>query len=327
MTQTASISALQAEVWASKLYKDIEKEMFFSANGFIGTGPEAIIQKNTELSKKAGDTIHFPLTTKLSGSGKENDDTLEGYEEAISSYEMSVSVAQLRNAVRLTGIEDESKVTYNMRADAKDKLKIWGAETLQENMFTTLATSPTTNRIVYCSADHSTVETLDTTDLVIASYLGTAKRKAQLASPKIRPIMHKGKPYYVVVLHPYCMRDLKAESSSVIVDAFTNAWWRGEDNPLFTGASLVYDGLIIHEHEDIYRTNDGASSVYIARNLLLGQQAGSWAVAKDWYWREKKFDYDNQYGIATGIIQGFAKTAFNSEDYGCLCLYANAKAD
>src|SRR6056297_871321 len=125
MAVTASIAALQAEAWAKQLYKDVQDEMFFESNGFIGTSPSSIIQKNTTLSKQGGDTVHFGLTTKLSGSGKSNDDTLEGFEEAINSYEMSVSVAQLRNAVRLTGIEDEQKVTYDMRADAKEKLKTW----------------------------------------------------------------------------------------------------------------------------------------------------------------------------------------------------------
>ena len=327
MAVTASIAALQAEAWAKQLYKDVQDEMFFESNGFIGTSPSSIIQKNTTLSKQGGDTVHFGLTTKLSGSGKSNDDTLEGFEEAINSYEMSVSVAQLRNAVRLTGIEDEQKVTYDMRADAKEKLKTWMAETLQDEMFQTLATSPTTNRKVWCSADHSSVGTLDTTDLVLSSYLGTAKRMAQLASPKIRPIKHKGKNYYVVVLHPYCMRDLKDETDSPILEAYQNAWWRGEDNPLFTGAELIYDGLIIYEHDGVYRTNDGSGSAYIARNLLLGQQSGCYAVAKEPYWREKLHDYDNQYGIATGLIYGFAKTAFNSEDYGSICLYANAASD
>lgn len=327
MALTVSTANLRAEAWAKQLYKDVQDEMFFESNGFIGTSPTSIIQKNTDLSKSGGDTMHFGLSTKLSGDGVANDETLEGFEEAINSYEMSVVVAQRRNAVRLTGIEDEQKVTYDMRADAKEKLKTWLAEYLQDEMFQTLGTSPTANRTLFCSADHSTIGTLDNSDLVTSTYLGTAKRMAQLASPKIRPIKHKGKNFYVVVLHPYAMRDLRAEASSPIIEAYQNTWWRGEDNPIFTGAELVYDGLIIYEHESVYRATDGASSAPVARNLLLGQQAGCFPVAKEPYWREKLHDYDNQYGIATGMIYGFAKTAFNSEDYGTICLYSSAAED
>jgi len=327
MAVTSTITALQAEIWAKELYEDVQDEMFFESNGFIGKGADSIIQKNTVLTKNKGDTIHFGLTTKLSGSGVTGDNTLEGNEEAISSYEMPVAVAQKRNAVRLEGEEDEQKVTYNMRADAKSKLKTWMSEMIQDEMFETFGTSPSTNRKLFCSATNSSVGTLDNTDIVTSGYLGTAKRMAQLASPKIRPIKYKGKPYYVVVLHPFCFRDLKAEANSPIMAALNNAWWRGSDNPLFTGAEVVWDGLIIYEHPSVYTATDGASSANVARNLLLGQQAGCYAIAKEPYWREKPFDYGNSYGVATGLIYGFKKTVFNSEDYGTICMYASAEQD
>ena len=327
MTVTSTISALQQEVWAKKLYDDVMDDLFFSTRGFIGTGEDAIIQKKNDLSKQAGDTIHFGLAGKLSGEGIDNDDTLEGYEEALSTYGYDLSIAQKRHAVRLKGIEDESKVGYDERSLAKQKLKVWMSEYLQDLFFETLATSPTDNRKFWCSADHTSIVTLDTTDLLTSSYVSELKRKAKLASPKIRPIKHKGKDYYVLVVDPYVMRDLKAETSSPILTALNNAWWGGEDNPLFTGAEVVWDGVIIYEHEGVYTAGDGASDIRIARNLLLGQQAGAWAIGKDIYWKEKLFDYDNQYGIATGLIHGFGKVAFNSEDYGVICAYSAAVAD
>ncbi len=66
--------------------------MFWTTHGLVGEGPNAVIQKLTNLKKQPGDTINFGLTTKLSGSGVSGDSTLEGYEEAISSYAETVTV-------------------------------------------------------------------------------------------------------------------------------------------------------------------------------------------------------------------------------------------
>ena len=54
---------------------------------FIGTGPESIIQKKTELEKQAGDTIKFTLFAKLAGAGVDGDATLETNEEAPVPYQ------------------------------------------------------------------------------------------------------------------------------------------------------------------------------------------------------------------------------------------------
>jgi N4-gp56 family major capsid protein len=325
MATTSVTSGLVAQLWSKELWKDVQDEMFWTTHGLVGEGPNAVIQKLTNLKKQPGDTINFGLTTKLSGSGKSGDDTLEGYEEAISSYAETVTVNQIRNAVRIAGNFEEQQACYDMRKDAKEKLKIWLAEYIQDQFFTTLGTSPTTNRLVYCSADHTAdVAAFDTDDKLSTAYISKAKRKAMLASPLIRPINIKGKPHYLLVVHPYAARDLRADSTWLAAQEYAGI--RGEDNPLFSGALGVWDGVIVHEHPSVRRFIS-ASTNYVCSNLLLGAQAGAWAVAQEPFWKEDKFDYDNQVGFATGMIQGFVKTQFNSEDYGVITLYSEAVAD
>ena len=325
MSTTSPNANLVREAWAKKLWVDAQDEQYFVKHGFIGESDNSVIVKKIDLKKDKGDTIHLGLSIKLSGDGKTGDNTREGYEEAITTYEMDVEIDQIRNAVRLAGEMEEQKACYDMRSDAKEKLKIWLAEYLDEAMFEALATSPSTNRIQWCSADHSTVATLDTTDLLTPAYISTAKRKAQLASPKVRPIRINGNEHYVLVAHPYAVRDLRNHADWI--DGQQLAGVRGQDNPLFSGALGMWDGVIVHEHPNVYRTNDGASSIYIARNLLLGAGAGVWAIGKEPFWKEKKFDYENQVGFATGMIQGFEKSVFNSEDYGVVTLYSAAVSD
>lgn len=325
MSTTSPNASLVREAWAKKLWVDAQDEQFFVKHGFIGESDNSIIVKKVDLKKDKGDTIHLGLSVKLSGSGKTGDNTLEGYEEAISTYEMDVALDQIRNAVRIEGALEEQKACYDMRSDAKEKLKIWLAEYLDEKMFEDLASSPSTNRLVYCSADHSSVATLTTSDIITPAYISEAKRLAKLASPRVRPIRVNGKEHYVLVVHPYCMRDLRDNADWL--DAQQLAGVRGNDNPIFSGAEGMWDGVIIYEHENVYRTNDGSGSAYVARNLMLGAGAGVWAIGKEPFWKEKEFDYGNQVGFATGLIHGFEKAVFNSEDYGVVTLYASAASD
>lgn len=325
MATSAARTELVPQLWSKKVWADAEKELYFKVHGFIGEGEDSIIQKKTNLAKNPGDTDTFPLVMKLSGNGITGDSTLEGNEESLTDYYMTVSIDQIRHGVRLAGKLEEQKAAYSLREQAKSKLKTWLAEYLNDLMFTTLGTSPTTNRKFLCSADHSTVGTLDSTDLLTTAYISEIKRKAMLASPKIRPVTIKGKKHYVMVVHPYVARDLKLDEKWL--NAQKDANLRGEDNPLFSGALGVWDGVILHEHESVLRDTDGASSAYVAYNLFMGCQAGVWEVAKEPFWKEKEFDYQNQVGFATGLIHGFKKSVFNSEDYGLITAVASAAAD
>jgi hypothetical protein len=93
-----------------------------------------------------------------------------------------------------------------------------------------------------------------------------------------------------------------------------------------SGAMGVYNGIIIHEHEYVYRTNDGAGAIYVSRSILCGQQAATIAWGAPVKWVEKPFDYDNSYGISCGAIFGVLKPMFNSVDYGVITMYSYSAA-
>lgn len=322
MATTQATGNLTAKYWAKELWADVQKEIFFEK--FTGTGPDAIIQKNTALQKAAGDTVVFGLAMKLGGSGVAGDSILEGNEEAMTFYDMSVTVDQIRNAVRIAGEMNEQKVAFDMRSKAKDVLKIWLAEKIDAGFFAKLAADSDDGHVLYGGGKDAENLITDADKLTCALISG-AKRKAQLANPIIRPVKVKGKEYFVMVVHPLASRDLKTDS------AWLNAQYyaaeRGLDNPIFSGMLGVYDGVVLHEHPAVPWTTTGASSARVAHNLFLGAQAGVWAVAKEPYWREKLFDYDNSVGFATGLIHGQAKSAYNSSDYATIQVVTGAKAD
>jgi N4-gp56 family major capsid protein len=157
--------------------------------------------------------------------------------------------------------------------------------------------------------------------------LDAAKQTALIApsgGTRVRPLRINGKQYYVAILHPYDATNLRQDP--VWNQAQRDANVRGEKNPIFSGALGVYNGIIIHEHEYVYRTNDGSGSANVARNVLCGQQAGVLAWGSPVKWVEKSFDYGNSWGISVGAIFGTIKPIFNSIDYGVVTMFAASAA-
>jgi len=329
MANTISTSDLRAELWYKSLFADIPDILFMTR--FMGSSANSAVQVVKDLTKGPGDKITFGLSAKLSGSGITADSELEGNEEAINTYAETLSIDQLRNAVRLTGRMDEKKVAYNMRTDARQKLKIWYAERIDQEIldklcgktsstFANTPDAPASTRNVWAN-DAGADTSLTATEVMDTKVIDAAKQMAILADPKVRPIrlndgMYKGTSVYIMVVHPYQATDLRKDP--VWNQAQREANVRGDKNPIISGALGMYNGVVVYQHEGIYAWAGGSSSIPIARAILMGQQAGIFGEGKPQQWTEKSFDYGNKWGIAVGRIFGVIKPLFNSLDYGVI---------
>lgn len=363
---TVSIDALRPEIWGKQLYADAIDGLYFMVNGMMGKGENNIIEIKDELSKSQGDTITFGLGAKLGkNTGVAGDNELEGNESKINYYSESILIDQWRDAVRLTGKLDEQKNAFDMRMDAKEKLKVRIQEMLEMQFFlkmggvtnssitdiagnalglfsdgsSMLTWSNTPANTVsaeeaagtgarYLCANSSGAASLTAADTLTPQLISKAKVKAMLASPKIKPLMINGKAHYVMFVHPWQAYDLKRTEE--FRQAQREAAARGSENPIFTGALGVWDGVIIHEHEyvpfldvSVAGNNFGAAAsgtdygVDTFRAMLVGQQAIGFAKCKNSEsWVEETFDYKNKYSVSTGIIGGIQKIQFNNKDYG-----------
>jgi N4-gp56 family major capsid protein len=301
------------KAWALDLWKEVMNEIYFKK--FMSEGSDSVITKKTDLKTKAGDSIVIPLLMKLQGSGTAGDSTLEGNEEALTYFDMAVSVAQKRHAVRSEGAQEEQKSQLNFRTNAKSALKIWMSEMIDDSIFAALCSNPSPNRLLLptgCSA----ISDITSSNKLTTTMIRLAKLRAKMASPKIRPIKVDGKDHYIMLVNPYAADDLKQDSTWL--QAQREAGIRGKENPIFSGALGVYDGVILHDHESVPLAAEGSSGAQVSYNVLLGAQAGAYAIAKEPFWKEKKFDYDNQQGVATGLIYGVRKSVFNGEDFGLI---------
>jgi N4-gp56 family major capsid protein len=112
---------LAVKVWSKRLFEEVTKESYVGK--FLGTSSNSLIQRQTDLSKSAGDRIRVGLRMLLTGDGVQGDATAEGNEEALTTYSMDVFVDQLRHAVRSGGKMSEQRVPFSVREEAMQGLK------------------------------------------------------------------------------------------------------------------------------------------------------------------------------------------------------------
>lgn len=94
----------------------------------MGPTSASIIQVRDETSKSAGDKITYGLRMQLSGNGVIGDGTLEGSEEALTTFSDAVIVNQLRHAVRSAGRMTQQRVPFVIRDEALSGLRDWLTE-------------------------------------------------------------------------------------------------------------------------------------------------------------------------------------------------------
>ena len=326
---TTSISpALVKQAWARDTWESGIHRAFFDK--FTGNSPENIIQIRTELAKDDGDTINIPLLMPLTGDGVTGDDWLEGQEEMMIYRDFKVTINQLRHAVRLKGKMTEQSVSLDLRKDAKVALSNWLADTIDKTMFKELSLNPTPDRIVYGGTATSEAN-IGAADTFTTALIGRAKRIALAdENTMVKPVMIDGLETYVMVIDQWQARDLKKDPTWIEAQQYANV--RGNDNPIFSGALGVYDGVVLHQCNRIIRTDTGSGGTKVGHALFLGRQAAVFAVGDNPTWNEKTFDYGNKIGFEFGRIFGIKKTQFkydgtNPTDFGCINVLTASEDD
>lgn len=352
ITAFGTNDAQTVKIWSALTMREALKSTL--TEKFLGTGKGAIIQRLTELEKSAGDTIKYDLLMQMQNAGVTGDNRMRDNEEALIYHQDYIVIDQLRNAHAFRRMSQQ-RTLHDMRMDAKGQLADWWADKLDTYMFNALCgnanwthgrvgTAPDSDHVVY-SGDATSVATLGTNDQFSLADLDYAKEKAKTLTPPIRPVKIDGGEYYVCVLHPYSVTDLRLD---VAQSAYTS-WpdiqmWanqRGMKNPIFTGALGVYNGVILYESTRI-RPAQASSVDYSStrRNLFLGAQAGTFCVGNAYdsieqsrvgkdnmmSWYEEIDDYGNEKGISCGCIFGVKKTTFNSKDFATIAIDSYAAA-
>lgn len=208
-------------------------------------------------------------------------------------------------------------------------------------------TAPSANRHYRWDGTNKKLAAGDTTAMVAADkicYAALVRLKSIATNRRIKSLRAGGQKLYHVLMHPETLADLKLDPD--FLANVRNAGVRGNSNPLFSGAIVTVDGLVLHEHPYSYTTleattgtatNEGwpgyqwgaAADTAGNRVLLIGAQALALADIKIPLYEEMDhFDYRAKPAIGIGKIFGFMKPVFKgskdaystAEDFGVLAM-------
>jgi N4-gp56 family major capsid protein len=358
LTNFAALTDEQKTVWSREFWAAARNASFI--NKFAGTGPNSMVQRIPELTKdEKGARAVITLVADLVGDGTAGDNTLEGNEEAMKSYDQVIRIDQLRHANQHLGRMAEQKSVVTFREQSRDKLAYWIGDRMDQLAFLTMSgiaysnkntggarvgsqlpqleyaadvTAPTANRYLRWVASSSSLAPGDTTAVVAAdtpSYKSIIALKAFAKTHYVRGIPGPGgEEVFHLFLTPLAMSKLRLDPDYIA--NLRNAGVRGPSNDLFAGAtsSIMIEGVMVHEFRHVYHTAGLASgskwgaagAVDGCAGLFAGAQALGFADIGDAYWVEEGKDYENRQGISIGKIFGFLKPKFFS-------IYDNATED
>jgi N4-gp56 family major capsid protein len=355
LTNFARMTSEQKTAWSMSLWKAARNWSFLTR--YLGTGPDAMIQRVTELkASEKGTRAVITLVADALGDGVAGDRTLKGNEEALRSYDQVIRVDQLRHAHKHEGRMAEQKSIVSFRKEARDILGYWLADRIDQLAMLTLSgvaytykpdgttrvgsdlpylefaadiTAPSTNR--YLVWDKTGFGVNSATSSLASDDLPTwgmfVDLKAILQERYVRPIRgSEGLEVFNVFMSPRGIAALKKDTN--FLSAWKESMPRTPDHPIFKGGDVIYvDGFAIRPSRHVYSPSTwGGGSQKGQRILVCGAQALAYADLGTPYWVEEDDDYENQQAISVGKIIGFKKPVFRSdvsgtnEDFGVVCV-------
>jgi N4-gp56 family major capsid protein len=341
--------------WGKLAMKWADKNSWFTK--LSGESEDSIIVRRNDLKKEAGDRLTINLVAPLVSDGVVDDEPLDGTEEAMSIYDYTVDLHEYAHCTGINGKLTQKRTDIPLLNVAKNQLGLWWGQkkdTLICKALSGLASAdatiavnaPSTARKWYGGETAAgAVSANMTTDALIAdetNYLmgpgvvSVIKRMARTANgktyPKIRPIMMKGKEYYVMLISQYQDKAMRANTNWR--NDFLNAAVRGESNPIFSGADYVIDGVLIHVYDKIeerlgaggatvgteaFESGDGCTNtVHVARALFLGAQAGVELYTDEVEMTPDTSKYGRKPGVGLSSMAGIGKCEFNGYDFGVI---------
>jgi len=291
LTNFASLTSEQLTAWSRDFWR-VARNMSF-VNQFAGSGSNAMVQRITDLTKSdKGTRAVITLLADMAGDGVTGDNTLEGNEEALRAYDITVELDQLRFANRIAGRLADQKSVVNFRETSRDALAYAMADRMDQLAFLTLAgvaythktngalratsattglelvdlefasdvSAPTSNRHLRVSGnDLVSGDTTAVTDSDVIKYRHIVDLKAYAKDNYIRGIRGAGNDeVFHLFVTPQQMADLKLDSD--FLANVRNAGVRGSSNQLFAGSSsLMVDGVMVHEFRHVFST-EGATT-------------------------------------------------------------------
>lgn len=330
--------------------------------GFEGKGSKNICEVKSDLEQASGSRITFHLRdVPVDDPPKVDGEVLEDNEIGMTVHTDDVYIGQSRQAIKVPWENaDAQRVPWNIRAEGKSVLEDYWARENDEYFFRHLCgwtpgnydnLDPGTGTLSVANNFHNTIinyteddkvypasepdstnedDDLDSGDIITLAQVERAVVKAKTRRFRLRQVSVPGHGLcYVLFLHPFQVADLRNTSGTWYADM--RAAMQGgmiKDNPIFTGALGVHNGVLFVESEYVTTGVDeaGAEVTDVRRAVLCGAQAlvkakGRWhKTLSNFDWIEEHRDYEEWLGIATRVMGGIKRSIYDGVGYGSLCL-------
>jgi hypothetical protein len=322
MAETRAQADLTPQIWDDQFSTE-----FFQGNPFsryMGTGANNPIRMKEDFASKQGNGITFEFITNLDRGSIRGRQPLRGHEDKLGEYGDKVFWDMRKKGVSMHEL-DEDLAAIDLRKAAKGALRTWADEDLKYEIINALqmvgagldiayedATTAQKNtwhtnnrdRVLYglpanyVTNDHAaSLANIDNVnDKLTKSSVSLIKRMALRARPRITPLRVEGldKRFFVGFAHPFAFRDL----TESLNETERTVSLQSKNTLIFEGGDREYDGVIIHEVDDMPTYNGvGAAGINVAPFFLMGQEAVGWANKARYSSREQKDDYDQVTGL------------------------------
>lgn len=317
-TQIATGHVLAPVIVQRQLFLEQKKAAYFS-KFFSPSGDMPVFEK-TDFTKMKGETMTFGLITRVTGAPITGNATVKGKEDKLTMYSFSMTLDRFRYAIMDDGQLTRQRFVGDIPSEIKSALTVWGAEQIDKQCMDALVAAPTNIQyggdatgitVDLADADKMTPQLISKVKAIALTQRGSGK------SP-LRPVMVDGKKYLVLLVSPDVAVDLKYDTT--FMAAQKDAAERGSNNPIFIGMLGIWDGVVIHEHENVPIFSNGGSgaNVKYSKCTLMGASALCWAWGERPSIVEEDEDYEEFKGYCWRMTSQVKKPVFNSNDYGSI---------
>jgi len=320
-TTIATGDATTKKLYDEKLFREIPKESFFMQ--MAGTDMSMPVYLKNDFAKQKGDRVTMTLTKRLKGAPITSSGTVEGNEEDLIHATYNLTLEEYNLPTKYDAKLTAQRPAWNLPAESRSRVIQRGGETIDELLFEALEASPTK---VFYPGTATSKATITTADKITPQLLQVAKVWASTGGNRSQPPIEApkvgGKKAYVYVCHPDQFYDLWNDST--IQNSMQLARERGVNNPLWKDGDLMWNNIVIKEHENINIFTDGGSGSDVpgSYGYLLGSCALCWAWGQKPEVVTEYFDYKRKVGVNFNYLGAAGKPVFDSVDHGVVAICA-----
>lgn len=230
------------EIWEKRLRLDSARKSFWGNKKGKELSGQPIIEKE-QLVNEPGDVIHIQTCTGIYGPGVEGETELRGKEDKFTVGQFNITVNWLRKAIAFTK-KVKKVVNFDLIQQSRTLISDWLARELDGKVFTGLYASPTHTLYAGNATSDTTLGDGDTLTTAELDKIKLVMDRIGAIPITIRKKNGEEVNNYGVVVSELDEYNLRGDDRWL--EAARQALVRSEDNPLFRGGPVEWNGLFVY---------------------------------------------------------------------------------